>query len=231
MQRISCNIASVTPLCDTVFKVILTPEHPVQFKAGQYLTVVMGEEDKRPFSIASSPVDGNQLELHIGASVAESYAMQVIDRLQQSDCIDVELPFGDAYLRQQSDRPRLLVAGGTGFSYINAIMDTLIANGDTTTTFLYWGCRDREAMYLAEKANAWAQQLPHLTFVPVFDQAEEGARQGTVIDAICSDFVGLGEYDIYIAGRFEMAGAAREAFREHGVDEAHLYGDAYAFMK
>ncbi|TKB51121.1 NAD(P)H-flavin reductase [Ferrimonas sediminicola] len=231
MQRISCKIASVTPFCDTVFKVILTPEQPVQFKAGQYLTVVMDDEDKRPFSIASTPLDASQIELHIGASVAESYAMQVIERLQANDSIEVELAFGDAVLRQESDRPRLLVAGGTGFSYINAIMETLIAQGDTTTTFLYWGCRDRAAMYLADKVQQWASTLPHLTFVPVFDQAVEGERQGTVIDAVCSDFVGLGEYDIYIAGRFEMAGAAREAFRQHGVNEAHLYGDAYAFMK
>ncbi|SDI36792.1 aquacobalamin reductase / NAD(P)H-flavin reductase [Ferrimonas sediminum] len=231
MQRIRCNIASVTPFCDTVFKVILTPSQPVTFAAGQYLTVVMSDEDKRPFSIASSPVNGEQLELHIGAAVAESYAMQVIEAMQSRDSIEVELPFGDAYLRQDLPRPRLLIAGGTGFSYINSIMETLIAAGDTTTTFLYWGCRDQASMYQADKLARWAEHYPHLTVVPVFDEAVAGQRQGTVIDAVCSDFISLGDYDVYIAGRFEMAGAAREAFREKGVDERRLFGDAFAYIK
>ncbi|MBL4816794.1 MAG: NAD(P)H-flavin reductase, partial [Shewanella sp.] len=38
-------------------------------------------------------------------------------------------------------------------------------------------------------------------------------------------------YDIYIAGRFDMVGAAREVFRAIGVEEEHLYGDAFAFIK
>ncbi|MBY5993226.1 NAD(P)H-flavin reductase [Ferrimonas balearica] len=231
MSRIRCQIDALTPLCDTVFKAVLVPEQPLAFQAGQYLTVVMGEEDKRPFSIASSPLDGERLELHIGAAVAESYPMQVVERLKTESHIEIEAPFGEAQLRSDSERPRILIAGGTGFSYIHSLLDTLLRQGDTRTTFLYWGARNAEAMYLRPVADAWAQRYPHLTFVPVFDEPVAGARQGTVIDAVCEDFVSLHDYDVYIAGRFDMAGAARERFRQHGVDEAHLYGDAYAFMK
>lgn len=230
MSRIRCQIDQLTPLSDTVFKAVLTPEQALAFKPGQYLTVVMGEEDKRPFSIASSPLDG-QIELHIGASVAESFAMQVVDRLRNDSHIEIEAPFGEAYLRHDSERPRILIAGGTGFSYIHSLLDTLLRQGDTRTTFLYWGARDPDAMYLKAIADQWAERFPHLTFVPVFDDAIEGHRQGTVIDAVCEDFVSLHDYDVYIAGRFEMAGAARERFRQQGVLDAHLFGDAYAFMK
>lgn len=230
MSRIRCQIEQLTPMSDTVFKAVLTPEQPLDFKPGQYLTVVMSEEDKRPFSIASSPLDG-KIELHIGASVAESFAMQVVDRLRQESHIEIEAPFGEAYLRHDSGRPRILIAGGTGFSYIHSLLDTLLRQGDSQTTFLYWGARDPDAMYLKALADQWASQFPHLTFIPVFDDAVPGHRQGTVIDAVCEDFVSLHDYDVYIAGRFEMAGAARERFRQQGVLDAHLYGDAYAFMK
>ncbi|TKB56109.1 NAD(P)H-flavin reductase [Ferrimonas aestuarii] len=230
MTRISCKIASVTPFCDTVFKVCLTPPQAIQFQGGQYLTIVMGEQDKRPFSIASGPDRNHEIELHIGAAVAEGYAMEVIERLKSSDSIEVELPFGDAQVRLDSQRPRILIAGGTGFSYINSIMEALIAAGDTQTTFLYWGSRDNDAMYLKQRAQQWANEHAHLHFIPVFE-AEASERQGTVIDAVCEDFVSLKDYDVYIAGRFEMAGAAREAFRQKGINEDHLFGDAFAYIK
>ncbi|SHI04239.1 NAD(P)H-flavin reductase [Ferrimonas marina] len=230
MSRTLCHVVSVTPFTDSVFRVRLAPSMPLAFKPGQYLTIVMSDEDKRPFSIASAPHQG-ELELHIGAAVKEGYAMQVIERLQSSETIEIEAPFGEAYLRSDSQRPRILIAGGTGFSYIHSMMESLLEQNDNQTTFLYWGSRDSASMYARDIAEQWAKRHPKLTFVPVFDEVEGEQRQGTVIDAVCEDFVGLHDYDIYIAGRFEMAGAARERFREHGVDEAHLYGDAYAFMK
>ncbi|GAA5186691.1 NAD(P)H-flavin reductase [Ferrimonas gelatinilytica] len=230
MSRISCQVVSVTPFNDTVYRAILKPAAPLAYRPGQYLTIVMSEQDKRPFSIASAP-GGDTLELHIGAAVAEGYAMQVVDRLNSEAQIEIEAPFGDAYLRPDSSRPRVLIAGGTGFSYVNSMMEWLIQQGDSQTTFLYWGSRDPQSMYLREAAERWQAQHPALTFVPVFDHPVAGARQGTVIDAVCADFISLLDYDVYIAGRFEMAGAARERFRQHGIDEAHLFGDAYAFMK
>lgn len=45
------------------------------------------------------------------------------------------------------------------------------------------------------------------------------------------DYGSLAEQDIYIAGRFEMVKIARERFcAERGALEAHIYGDAFAFI-
>ncbi|GAA4893056.1 NAD(P)H-flavin reductase [Ferrimonas pelagia] len=230
MSRIPCHLVDITPLCDTVFRIRLKPATPLAFEAGQYLLIVMDEADKRPFSIASKPGDAH-IELHIGAAVAESYATQVLERLKADDSIEIEAPFGAAQLRNDTERPRILIAGGTGFSYIHSLVETLIALGDQQTTFIYWGCRDNASMYLRQRAEHWLTQHPALRFVPVFDTPIEGERQGTVLDAVCDDFVSLHDYDVYIAGRFEMAGTARERFRTLGIDEAHLFGDAYAYMK
>ncbi|WP_447079191.1 NAD(P)H-flavin reductase [Shewanella algae] len=232
MNSIRCKIEKVTPFNDAVYQVLLRPEKPLEFKAGQYLCVVMGEKDKRPFSIASAP--GSELiELHIGAAVSESYPMQVVERLRNNSHIDIEAPGGEAFLRHQSIRPRLLVAGGTGFSYIKSLVEQQIALGQKVETLLYWGCRNPEAMYYEAIAREWHQAHPWLHFVPVVEQAEADwqGKQANLLAQIRSDFVSLVGYDIYIAGRFDMVGAARELFREMGLDEAHLYGDAFAFIK
>lgn len=232
MNSIRCKIEKVAPFNDAVYQVLLRPEKPLEFKAGQYLCVVMGEKDKRPFSIASAP--GSELiELHIGAAVSESYPMQVVERLRDNSHIDIEAPGGEAFLRHQSVRPRLLVAGGTGFSYIKSLVEQQIALGQKVETLLYWGCRNPEAMYYEAIAREWHQAHPWLHFVPVVEQADADwqGKQANLLAQIRSDFVSLVGYDIYIAGRFDMVGAARELFREMGLDEAHLYGDAFAFIK
>lgn len=232
MNSIRCKIEKVAPFNNAVYQVLLRPEKPLEFKAGQYLCVVMGEKDKRPFSIASAP--GSELiELHIGAAVSESYPMQVVERLRNNSHIDIEAPGGEAFLRHQSIRPRLLVAGGTGFSYIKSLVEQQIALGQKVETLLYWGCRNPEAMYYEAIAREWHQAHPWLHFVPVVEQAEADwqGKQANLLAQIRSDFVSLVGYDIYIAGRFDMVGAARELFREMGLDEAHLYGDAFAFIK
>ena len=232
MNTIRCKVEHVTAFNDAVYRVTLTPETSFDFKAGQYLCVVMGEKDKRPFSIASAP-NAEQIELHIGAAVSESYPMQVVEKLQQSDYIYIEAPGGEAHLRSESRRPRLLIAGGTGFSYIKSIVEQQIALGQTVETTLYWGCRNQDAMYYETIARQWHQAYPWLHFVPVVEEATadwEG-KQANLLEQIKRDFISLNGYDIYIAGRFDMVGAAREMFREIGVEEEHLYGDAFAFIK
>lgn len=232
MKTIRCQIEKVTPFNDAVYQVILKPEATFDFKAGQYLSVVMGEKDKRPFSIASAP-NADKIELHIGAAVSESYPMQVVERLQTATHIDIEAPAGEAFLRSDSQRPRILIAGGTGFSYIKSIVEDQIATQQKVKTQLYWGCRTEEAMYYQSIARQWHNEHDWLEFIPVVELAgpDWKGKQANLIEQIKHDFISLNGYDIYIAGRFDMVGAAREAFREIGVEEAHLYGDAFAFIK
>lgn len=232
MNTIRCKVEHVTAFNDAVYRVTLIPETRFDFKAGQYLCVVMGDNDKRPFSIASAP-NAKQIELHIGAAVSESYPMQVVERLQQSEYIDIEAPGGEAHLRCDSRRPRLLIAGGTGFSYIKSIVEQQIALGQNIETTLYWGCRDRDAMYYEAIARQWHREHSWLHFVPVVEQAPKDwdGKQANLLEQIKQDFISLNGYDIYVAGRFDMVGAAREIFRQIGVEEEHLYGDAFAFIK
>ncbi|MCG9713132.1 NAD(P)H-flavin reductase [Shewanella insulae] len=232
MNTIRCKVEHVTAFNDAVYQVALTPETSFEFKAGQYLCVVMGEKDKRPFSIASAP-GAKQIELHIGAAVSESYPMQVVERLQQSEYIDIEAPGGEAFLRSDSHRPRLLIAGGTGFSYIKSIVEQAIAQDQKVETTLYWGCRNQDAMYYESLARQWHQDHPWLHFVPVVEESTPDwqGKTANLLAQIKQDYVSLNGYDIYIAGRFDMVGAAREVFREIGVEEEHLYGDAFAFIK
>ena len=243
MKTISCQIVSLTSLTAHVFKVLLKPIEKVDFIPGQYLNFVMSEEDKRPFSIASSP-NSDLIELQIGAFIADSYPMQVIERIKSAQkddkSVTIEIPSGNAQLRTESERPLLLLAGGTGFSYIKSMFEYLAEQNSQRHIMVYWGLRELAAAYELEETAAIIAKLPYANFIPVIENVseniDEGASEmwqgktGLVHQAVMHDIVSLEPYDIYLAGRFEMVGAIRSDFVEHGALLDHMYADAFAFI-
>ena len=237
-MTIQCKVKSIEPLACNTYKILLQPESPVEFKAGQYLMVVMGEKDKRPFSIASSPCrHAGELELHIGAAEHNAYALEVVEAIQAAletgSYIEIDAPHGDAWIQEESERPLLLIAGGTGFSYVRSILDHCVAQNKTNPIHLYWGARDGHQLYAKEELTEIANQLTHVHFIPVIEDTEQEwqGKVGNVLQAVCDDFESLEHYDIYIAGRFEMAGAAREQFTQNKKAKSdRMFADAFAFI-
>lgn len=232
------NVKLIEPLASNTFRILLQPERAIDFKAGQYLMVVMGEKDKRPFSIANSPCRADQaIELHIGAAEHNAYASEVVDAMrkafEQKSTIDIDAPHGDAWLQEDSMGPLLLIAGGTGFSYIRSILDHCLAQSIDRDIHLYWGAKNADQLYASADLVALEQQYSHFHFIPVVEVAEPQwqGKIGNVLQAVIQDYDSLEAFDIYLAGRFEMAGAARERFTsEKNARRDRMFADAYSFI-
>ena len=232
MQKVNCSLEALEEVADSIWYVRLKPSQPVDFSPGQYLLVVMADDDKRPFSIANKPSIDGTIEMHVGATPDNGYAMQVLTRIREQGHIDLQLPAGKAYLRAKSRHPVILMAGGTGYAYTRSILQQMLADGLHRPVFIYWGVRLEAQLYADQELRSWVAEHKELTYVPVVQNADEHwqGRTGLVHEAIMADFPSLAGYDIYVAGRFEMAGVAREAFKEKGVEADHLFGDAYEFI-
>ncbi|WP_105166525.1 NAD(P)H-flavin reductase [Pseudoalteromonas sp. T1lg23B] len=237
MQLVKAEVAAISPLTEFVHKVTLTPEEAVTFEAGHYLQLVLGEKDKRAFSIASRPSLRNELELHIGASGADSYAMQALEHLQnahQSNTpVLLEVGLGVSQLRVDHQRPIVLLAGGTGFSYVKSMADHLAEVGFDQPVLLYWGVKDESALYAKQEMEAWAATRKNFQFIPVVENPSDNwqGHTGFVHKAVMKDIVSLEPYSIYMAGRFDMIGIVRDDFINHGAEREHMYADAFAFIK
>lgn len=233
MSTLSCKVVSIESITDTVYRVRLLPDGQFSFRAGQYLMVIMDERDKRPFSLASIPSEKKLIELHIGASEFNLYAMAVMERIFAQNSINIDIPHGKAWFRQGSKKPIILIAGGTGFSYTRSILyAALEENSDRDITF-YWGGRRLEHLYDLGELQSLSEQYRNIKIIPVVEQPESNwrGRTGTVLSAVLDDFGSLTKYEIYIAGRFEMAKIARERFcSERGISPEYLYGDAFEFI-
>ncbi|SPP31997.1 NAD(P)H-flavin reductase [Arsenophonus endosymbiont of Aleurodicus floccissimus] len=233
MSTLSCKVVSIESITDTVYRVCLLPDGQFFFRAGQYLMVIMDERDKRPFSLASIPSEKKLIELHIGASEFNLYAMAVMERIFAQNSINIDIPHGKAWFRQGSKKSIILIAGGTGFSYTRSILyAALEENPDRYITF-YWGGRRLEHLYDLCELQSLSEQYCNIKIIPVVEQPESDwrGRTGTVLSAVLDDFGSLVKYEIYIAGRFEMAKIARERFcSERGISPEYFYGDAFEFI-
>jgi len=231
MSEIQCQVTTISPLTSNVFKVELSPEAPVSFKAGQYVLIHMGENDKRPFSIANAPKDANRIELHIGADETNAYATEVLERMRNDKAIALSGGHGEAQL-QPNGSPIVLIAGGTGFSYTYSILQQLLHDTPDAQVTLYWGGKAKEDLYLFDELSKLANTHANFTFAPVieFPQGKWEGKTGWVHHAVMDDYPDMSGLQVYIAGRFEMAKVARDDFTQRGLDTKNLLGDAYAFI-
>ena len=231
MSVITCKVEKLEQVNDHVYHVQLSTAQSFDFKAGQYLQVMMSEKDKRPFSIASAPGQAN-LELHIGATEANSYAMQVIDLCKEKGYLEVEIGLGEAQLRQDSDRPILLLAGGTGFSYVQSIARHLEQYKPDHQVLLYWGGKTQQSMYADKAMKQWQQDHEGFSYVPVIEHPDENwqGKTGYVHRAAMDDIDNLQDYDIYIAGHFDMVKIVIDDFIAQGAVREHMFADAFAYI-
>ncbi|RUO63884.1 aquacobalamin reductase / NAD(P)H-flavin reductase [Pseudidiomarina planktonica] len=232
MKQLQASLVTLEALTPAVYRVELELAERIQFAGGQYLQVVMGDNDKRPFSIASCPGETDLVELHIGATPDNGYAMEVIEALQQQGELLVELPLGDASYRADSERPLILIAGGTGFSYTWSILQAHLASASERPVTLYWGGRRPEDLYLDAELQELAAEHSQLSYRPVVEEAEAGwhGAIGLVHHTVMVEQPEFAKADVYVAGRFEMVRVIRDDFNARGLPLDNLYGDALAFI-
>lgn len=232
MSIIRVKVAEMQSVSAFVYKVILKSDTQLpEFSAGQYLQVIMSDEDKRPFSIANPPYEKDFLELHIGASEHNPYAMQVIERLQAEGEIDVELPCGNAVIQNDAENS-ILIAGGTGYSYTRSLLLQKLHANKGAKVSLYWGAKTPADLYEMDYLLALQQAHSDFKFVPVIETPLSGwnGRTGLVHKAVLADFDFLDGQHVYVAGRFEMAKVVRDEFLPKGIQPDQLIGDAFAFI-
>lgn len=152
--------------------------------------------------------------------------MEVLPSLKPGDALQLELPHGDFWLREDDERPLLMVAAGTGFAPIKSIIDHMAKRKISRPLALYWGSRQAEGLYAPEVIGKWQQVLPALQYVPVVSDASASTwngRTGLVHEAVLADFADLSGHDVYACGAPAMVAALRRAC----VEQAGLPGERF----
>jgi len=229
-QTFDCAIIACEKISVDVYQITLeAPENECfDYQPGQYLFINMAEGDARPYSIASIPEDGRQLQLHIKDIPGNDFTAQVLSKLRTEKQINVGLASGQCTIEKTSGvNPILFIAGGTGFAHCHSLILSLLLSDDSRSISLYWGANFDTEFYLHDRVKQWMKDHDNFTFVPVISDinATWTGETGMVHEAVFRNISQLADYDIYVSGSSAMVFNIYRQLREKGVPAAQIYSD------
>jgi NAD(P)H-flavin reductase/ferredoxin len=227
-KTLDARVFRMTKMADDVMLVHL--RYPagqrVRFKAGQYVSILLDDGERRDFSMANPPQESDGVQLHVRLVQGGAFTTYVFEKLKRGDRMRVEAPHGSFVLRE-SEKPILFVAGSTGFAPIKSMIEDAFTKGIDRDMTLYWGARQRPGLY-SDLPDKWAAEHPRFRYIPVIsDVAEPGFRHGLVHQAVLEDHPSLAEFQAYVCGVPALIRAARKDFRAAGLPVREFFIDAF----
>ena len=229
----SAGVESLAPLAHDVMRVVLKLDGgaKIEFYAGQYINILLENGEKRSFSFATAPQASDRIELQIRRIPNGRFTTHVFEKMKAGDRVRFEGPLGSFFLREDSEKPIIFVAGSTGFAPVKSMLEHAFARGLKRRMILYWGVRRLRDLYAPDLPRQWEREHANFRFVPVLSEpAPEDhwtSRTGLVHEAILADFPDLSSYQVYACGSAGMVEAAYPAFQKHGLQQDDCFSDAF----
>lgn len=206
----------------------------LQFLAGQYIDILLKDGKRRSFSLANAPHDDELLELHIRNVAGGNFSHHVFTEMKERDILRFEGPLGTFTLDEDSEKPIIFVASGTGFAPIKSIVEHALKIGIERKMTLYWGAYTLADLYMINLPQKWADAHANFSFIPVLSEPlpEDNwtGKTGLVHQAVMEDFESLAGYQVYACGAPVMVQAANRDFidlRNLPADE--FFSDAFTY--
>ena len=238
IRKLPSRVTSIErPAADVaLLKLQLPATESFRFYAGQYVEIILKDGKRRSYSMANPPHDAAALELHIrhlpGGLFTDHVFGAGATQMKEREILRVEGPFGSFFLREDSDLPIVMLASGTGFAPIKAIVEHMAHQNIQRSVTLYWGGRRPADLYMSELAQHWANTLPNFKFIPVVSDAlpEDGwiGRTGFVHRAVMQDFPSLMGHQVYACGApIVVESARREFVTQCALPDEAFFADAF----
>lgn len=238
VRKMPARVMEMERLNDDVMRLTLQlpPGQPLMYYAGQYLEVILKDGRRRSYSMANPPQENNQVELHIrhmpGGVFTDHVFGATEPAMKERGMLRTEAPLGSFFLREESDKPLVFIASGTGFAPIKALVEHMQQKNIQREVRFYWGGRRPKDIYMMELAQQWAKDIPNFSFVPVVSDAlaEDNwtGRTGFVHQAVVDDMPDLSGWEVYACGAPIMVESAqKDLVAKCGLDAAVFYADAF----
>ncbi len=222
IKKMPCRVSGMERLAPDVIKLKLQlpATEKLRYLAGQYIEIIMRDGTRRPYSMGCAPHLAEQIELHVrhmpGGKFTDSLFGVSTPAIKERDILRFEGPLGTFFLREDSAKPIVLLASGTGFAPIKAVIEQAFMKALNRPMSLYWGGRRPQDLYMHPLCLQWAAEHPGFTYVPVISDAlpEDawGGRSGFVHQAVMADFPDLSAYQVYACGAPIVVESAQKDF-------------------
>ena len=230
VKTLPCRVQKMEKVADDVMVLYLKlpANERLQFFAGQYIDILQKDDKPRSFSLANAPHDDELLELHVRNITGGKFTQHVFHEMKEKDILRIKGPLGSFYLREDSSKPILFVASGTGFAPTKAIIEHALQLGVQRSMHFYWGVRKQADLYMMAEIEKWKSR--GIKFTPVVSDEPWPGRGGFVHQAVLEDFTDLSGYQVYACGSPVMVEAAhREFTTTRGLPAGEFFSDAFTF--
>jgi CDP-4-dehydro-6-deoxyglucose reductase, E3 len=238
VKTMPCRIEHLDRVSDDamIVRVKLPSNERLLFRAGQYVQFVLKDGSRRSFSMANAPHDDALIELHIRHTPGGLFTDRlfgITQPIKVRDILRLEGPHGSFFLRDESEKPIVFLASGTGFAPIKSVIEHMIYTGNRRKAVLYWGGRRPKDLYLDHLAKSWAEKYPEqFRYVPVVSEARVedawNGRVGFVHRAVMEDLPDLSQHQVYACGAPIVIDSARADFTTKcGLPENEFFADSF----
>lgn len=234
IKKLPSRVAKLEKLSADVMLVALQlpAAERLQYRAGQYIEFLLKDGKRRSYSMANAPHLDEHITLHIRHMPGGLFSDHVFNTMKERDILRFEGPLGTFFLREESDKPIVLLASGTGFAPIKALIEHAAHQKTARPMTLYWGGRRPQDLYMHALCEEWTRTLPNFRYVPVVSDAlpEDGwsGRTGFVHQAVMQDLPDLSAYQVYACGAPVVVDSAQRDFiAQCGLPEDEFYADSF----
>ena len=240
VKKMPVRVNSLTKLSHdvVVLRLQLPATDPFKYHAGQYVEFLLRDGSRRAYSMGNAPhtqTENPGVDMHIRHMPGGKFTDHVFGAMKEKEILRIEGPFGSFYLREDNDKPMVLLASGTGFAPIKAIIEHLQFKGITRPAVLYWGGRRPADLYMHDWVQSKVAEMPNLSYVPVISDAlPEDAwsgRTGFVHSAVLQDLTDLSGYQVYACGAPIVVDSAQADYIAAGLPADEFYADSFVTEK
>lgn len=215
----------------TYLSLRIDDEVDVDFLPGQHLHIKHAGRAERSFSMVSAFAFGNMVDLYVKRIPNGWFTGLTLDKLQPGDKLQLSLPHGEFYYREEDWRPMVFIATGTGIAPVRSVLESLLDDEDCPPVSLYWGMRTEQDLFLQDELESWAERLCEFQFEPVLSRPSEQwqGRRGYVQNALKEDLKDVTDYAFYLCGSPEMIADVRKLLLQLGADPEYIYSDSFTY--
>ena len=238
-RRQQYTLVSAIPVTHDISEFKFRSETPHRFLPGQYAQIyVEGVPAPRGYSmsnIANKP--STDWEFQIRKKPGGAATTALFDRLKPGDTVHIDGPYGHAYLREDSPREVVCVAGGSGVSPMLSIARGMAVSPkmqDRTLYFFMGGRapRDITGEEALSKLPGWKEGTilfhPAISEPGLMERGEWSGRFGLIHEVVAETHAGrMPEFEWYFAGPPPMVNAMADVLRLAGVPLEQQHFDRY----
>jgi len=231
IKTLPCRVQKMEKVADNVMvlQLKLPANERLQFLAGQYIDILQKEGKPRSFSLANAPHNDEFLELHVRNIAGGAFTHHVFTEMKERNIMRIKGPLGTFFLREDSAKPIIFIASGTGFAPIKAIIEHAVHLEIKRPMHFYWGVRKQADLYMLDKAKEWEQY--GIKFTPVVSDEAWAGRTGFVHQAVVEDYSDLSEHQVYACGAPIVVEAAhRDLTAQCHLPNEEFFSDAFTFV-